>query len=137
VPEVSMRVLIEAQTYLNGLKDHSSLQEEWLRTIAAMIEQIQSHPDVSGAGDFCELVRRGASLTYCTTSAGDLEELADGAQSFDWSIVEEAGKAHGFDLALPLQAGHRWLLIGDPKQLPPYRFDDYLDGIERIDEAAE
>ena len=53
--------------------------------------------------DFCELVRRGASLTYCTTSAGDLEELAEGRQAFDWSIIEEAGKAHGFDLALPLE----------------------------------
>jgi AAA domain len=39
-----------------------------------------------------------------------------------WAIIEEAGKAHGFDLALPLQTGHRWVLIGDHKQLPPYRF---------------
>lgn len=137
VQEVSIRVLLEAQKHLDGLNNRSPLQEEWLRTIAMMIEQIQTDPHDSGAGDFCELVRRGASLTYCTTSAGDLEDLADGAQSFDWSIVEEAGKAHGFDLALPLQAGHRWLLIGDPKQLPPYRFDVYLDGLGRLDEAAD
>src|SRR5262249_61078698 len=77
------------------------------------------------------------SLTYCTTTAGDLEELAAGAQSFDWSIVEEAGKVHGFELALPLQAGHRWLLIGDPKQLPPYRDEDYQESIDHLDEAGE
>jgi hypothetical protein len=75
-------------------------------------------------------------VTYCTTSAGDLEVLADATQSFDWAIIEEAGKAHGFDLALPLQAGHRWLLIGDHKQLPPYRFKDYREGIDVLDEAV-
>ncbi len=62
--------------------------------------------------------------------------LADATQSFDWAIVEEAGKAHGFDLALPLQAGHRWLLIGDHKQLPPYRYKDYRDGIDALDDAV-
>lgn len=82
------------------------------------------------------MVKRGANLTYCTTSAGELEALA-GDQSFDWSIVEEAGKAHGFDLALPLQAGHRWLLIGDHSQLPPYRYEDYLDGVEALDSVVD
>jgi len=62
--------------------------------------------------------------------------LAAGTQSFDWSIVEEAGKVHGFEMALPLHAGHRWLLIGDPKQLPPYREDDYQKSIERLEEAV-
>ena len=51
-------------------------------------------------------------------------------------IIEEAGKAHGFDLALPLQAGHRWLLIGDHKQLPPYRFKDYREGIDSLETAV-
>src|SRR5262249_35880434 len=88
------------------------------------------------ANDFVEMVKRGANLTYCTTSAGELEALA-GDQSFDWSIVEEAGKAHGFDLALPLQAGHRWLLIGDHSQLPPYRYEDYLDGVEALDSVVD
>ena len=90
----------------------------------------------STAPDFCEVVKRGANVTYCTTSAGDLEVLADATQSFDWAIIEEAGKAHGFDLALPLQAGHRWLLIGDHKQLPPYRFRDYREGIESLETAV-
>jgi len=48
------------------------------------------------------------------------------------AILEEAGKAHSFDLALPLQAGHRWLLIGDHHQLPPYRFDHYWRAIENL-----
>jgi hypothetical protein len=117
----------------------------WQEQLLAMRKQLVSEPsaDVSEGqwgqswNDFCELVRRGASLTYCTTSAGDLEELAEGRQAFDWSIIEEAGKAHGFDLALPLGAGHRWLLIGDQNQLPPYRFEDYSNLIDHLDEAIE
>lgn len=81
-----------------------------------------------------DLVRRGASITYSTTSSGDLEELAKGAHSFDWSIIEEAGKTHGFDLALPLQAGHRWLLLGDHKQLRPFMYEEFADCFNRLDD---
>lgn len=81
-----------------------------------------------------DLVRRGASITYCTTSSGDLEELAKGAHSFDWSIIEEAGKTHGFDLALPLQAGHRWLLLGDHKQLRPFMYEEFADCFNRLND---
>jgi len=87
--------------------------------------------------DFQELVKRSASITYCTTSAGDLKDLADSNRSFDWSIVEEAGRSHGFDLALPLQVGHRWLLLGDQAQLPPYRINDYAEGIDQLNQAVE
>ena len=87
--------------------------------------------------DFAELVKRSASITYCTTSARDLEDLADSNRSFDWSIIEEAGRSHGFDLALPLQVGHRWLLLGDQAQLPPYRINDYAEGIEQLGHAVE
>jgi len=85
---------------------------------------------------FVQLVRRGANITYCTTSAGDLEQLVKEKQ-FDWSILEESGKCHGFDMVLPLEAGHRWLLIGDHSQLPPYRFADYSEGIAQFDRAIE
>ena len=87
----------------------------------------------SDDGDFEQLVRRGANFVYCTSTAADLLELAQSNQTFDWSIIEEAGKAHGFDLVLPLQTGHRWLLIGDQNQLPPYREKDFAKGLDRLD----
>jgi hypothetical protein len=87
----------------------------------------------SDDGDFSQLVRRGANFVYCTSTAADLLELAQSSQTFDWSIIEEAGKAHGFDLVLPLQTGHRWLLIGDQNQLPPYREKDFALGLDRLD----
>lgn len=66
------------------------------------------------------LVQDAANLTFATSNAGELAELADRGRRFDWSIIEEAGKAHGFDMAVALEASHRLLLIGDHFQLPPF-----------------
>ena len=137
VEHVALRVLRGSIVALDATADRTSVQNHWLEDARVMADELARHEALgSRAADFAELVKRSANLTYCTTSAGELEALtAD--QSFDWSIVEEAGKAHGFDLALPLQAGHRWLLIGDHEQLPPYRFEDYLAGIDNLDLMVE
>ncbi|MBN8845359.1 MAG: AAA family ATPase [Sphingomonadales bacterium] len=66
------------------------------------------------------LVQDAANLTFATSNAGELAELADRGRRFDWSIIEEAGKAHGFDMAVALEESHRLLLIGDHFQLPPF-----------------
>lgn len=105
---------------------YAVVQRDWLALLQQRSSDTQSKSaQVPLKNALVDLVRRGASITYCTTSSGDLEELAKGAHSFDWSIVEEAGKTHGFDLALPLQAGHRWLLLGDHKQLRPFLYDEF------------
>ena len=134
--EVSLRILQRANIRLQECPNRTHLQNEWLCLVKKMETSLRNWTPDSSAPDFCEVVKRGANITYCTTSAGDLEVLADATQSFDWAIIEEAGKAHGFDLALPLQAGHRWLLIGDHKQLPPYRFADYREGIDSLETAV-
>ena len=118
VERVSLSILRGAKTKLNSLASRTALQDEWLEIVTDLERSLATQESTSTALDFCEIVKRGANITYCTTSAGDLEAIADATQSFDWTIIEEAGKAHGFDLALPLQAGHRWLLIGDHNATP-------------------
>jgi serine/threonine protein kinase len=79
--------------------------------------------DAQGSADvrgFQALVRQAANVVFATSNSGDLARLMEGDRRFDWSILEEAGKAHGFDLAMALQASHRLLLIGDQRQLPPF-----------------
>lgn len=71
------------------------------------------------------LIQDAANLTFATSNAGELAELADRGRRFDWSIIEEAGKAHGFDMAIALEASHRLLLIGDHFQLPPFNAQLY------------
>ncbi|MFG1842916.1 AAA domain-containing protein [Micromonospora sp. NPDC049175] len=108
----------------------SPVQAEWLAICKRMVAELNTR-DASTPKEFRELVKRSASITYSTTGDGDLAALA-GEVSYDWAIVEEAGKVHGFELALPLFLGHRWLLIGDPKQLSPYRIEDYEKAVAEL-----
>lgn len=66
------------------------------------------------------LIQDAANITFATLNSSDLADLASRGRRFDWSIIEEAGKAHGFDMAVALEVSHRMLLLGDHFQLPPY-----------------
>ena len=66
------------------------------------------------------LVLRAANLVFATTNSGDLERLLEERGQFDWAIIEEAGKATGVELLLPLLLSYRRLMIGDHRQLPPF-----------------
>lgn len=66
------------------------------------------------------LLMRAANVVFATTNSAHLERLVDERGQFDWTIVEEAGKATGAELISPLMLSHRRLMIGDHKQLPPF-----------------
>ncbi|WP_240540036.1 AAA domain-containing protein [Salinarimonas soli] len=86
------------------------------------------------------LVQDAANLTFSTLNSSDLADLAGRGRRFDWSIIEEAGKAHGFDMATALQESHRLLLIGDHEQLPPFnvrRFTDLLGDPLKVQKAIQ
>jgi hypothetical protein len=139
INDVTVELLGRAQTKLANRSELSHVQAAWLAEIGLLLAAIDPEQDYEGdeaVADFREVVRRGASITYCTTSDRGLEAIAKSNQSYDWSIIEEAGKAHSFDLVMPLQAGHRWLLIGDHHQLPPYRFENYRDALADLDGVA-
>jgi hypothetical protein len=131
---VTLRLLDRAQQNENP---PSPLQVQWKEEAKKAANALRREGSSNGAPDLCELVKRSANIVYSTTTAGDLEAMADMTQSFDWSLIEESGKAHGFDLVLPLQTGHRWVLIGDQNQLPPYRFQDFVDATESPNEVME
>ncbi|MEN6326380.1 MAG: AAA domain-containing protein [Syntrophomonas sp.] len=133
VEYVAAGILQQSINALDQLKSMTPLQRRWHDYAQKMKSAINTRYSDKNASEFLELVKHGSNITYCTTSAGDLEELARSTQTYDWSIVEEAGKCHGFDLALPMQAGHRWLLIGDHRQLPPYRLNDYRKAIDDLE----
>lgn len=74
------------------------------------------------------LVLRAANVVFATSNSRDLERLYSERGQFDWTIVEEAGKATGVELLMPLLLSHRRLMIGDHRQLPPFGSDQ----IERL-----
>lgn len=86
------------------------------------------------------LVQDAANLTFSTLNAPDLADLTARGRRFDWSVIEEAGKAHGFDMAIALQESHRLLLFGDHHQLPPFNarlFKDLLGDPLRVKKAIQ
>ncbi|MFG3398928.1 AAA domain-containing protein [Streptomyces parvus] len=125
-------------------------------TLARLERRAGEHPGLSGTAlawlrlcrslqargpatddDFAALVRRAVAIVYTTAADRNLVALARAGERFDWVVVEEAGKAHGFELALPLSLGHRWLMIGDPAQLPAYRMDEYQKIPAALEDAME
>jgi len=95
-------------------------------------ENAKSHRIVSCISGLKSLMRNAASLIFATTSAKDLVGMVEKQQIFDWVIVEEAGKTHGFDLALPMQVGYRWLLIGDQEQLQPFMYKEFNAALQSV-----
>src|ERR1700710_1728473 len=76
--------------------------------------------------DMERLLTRAANVVLSTSTSRGLSEILDEGKRFDWCLVEEASKAHGFDLALPMLASHRMLMIGDHDQLPAFNEAVYL-----------
>ncbi|WP_174940866.1 AAA domain-containing protein [Burkholderia lata] len=66
------------------------------------------------------LMLRSANVVFATTNAADIERLIDERAQFDWSVIEEAGKATGVELISPLLLSYRRVMIGDHQQLPPF-----------------
>ena len=84
------------------------------------------------------LVLRSANVVFSTANASSIERLVEEKNQFDWSIVEEAGKANGLELVGPLLLSHRRLLIGDHKQLAPFdshRLERLLESPDNVQQA--
>jgi hypothetical protein len=89
---------------------------------------------------FQSLLLRSSNLVFASTNAGELETLVEERAQFDWSIVEEAGKATGIDLLAPMLLSYRRLMIGDHRQLPPFnteRMEKLFAAPKRIADALE
>ncbi len=83
------------------------------------------------------LILRAANIVFATTNSAEIERLIDERGQFDWSIVEEAGKATGGDLLSPMLLSHRRMMIGDHKQLPPYRSEEMKKLLTSTDEVRK
>ena len=64
------------------------------------------------------------------TCIGIAREISD--VEFDLCIIDEASKATATEVLVPMARSKRWILVGDPKQLPPFqneasRRSDFLE----------
>ncbi len=54
--------------------------------------------------------------------------LLDPAAVYDLCIVDEASKATPTEILIPMVRSKRWIIVGDPKQLPPF-FEELGDNL--------
>jgi superfamily I DNA and/or RNA helicase len=57
--------------------------------------------------------------------------------TYDLCIVDEASKATATEILVPMSRSRKWILVGDPKQLPPFFEEDQFKHIDEFyDEEA-
>lgn len=88
------------------------LQAEWL-------QRIESSRDLEAV-----LLRR--ARVVAGTCLGFLSHPAVRELEFDLCILDEASKATATETLVPLSRSRRWVLVGDPNQLPPMQ-EEVLD----------
>lgn len=76
------------------------------------------HRRLGKLDDFDEIFARRASLV-AATCLGIASRHCLNNMSFDWVIVDEAGRATPPELLVPIIRGKKIILVGDHKQLPP------------------
>ena len=111
---------IKAKNYLKKLIDSplfkKSKSQNTKNTITSMM-----HGAKSKRYPLINQLLRSANMVFSTTNAEPVERMIRDKAQFDWTIMEETGKVTGIELLSPLLLSHRRLMIGDHKQLPPYR----------------
>ncbi len=80
------------------------------------------------------------SQVVAGTCIGISREIHDA--EFDLCIVDEASKATATEVLVPMARSKKWLLVGDPKQLPPFQDEasqdtDFLEQYELTPEDVQ
>jgi hypothetical protein len=128
----------QADIWLEALAD-SDLVEEADPSVRDKIRDLAAARKAKGSGGskaaramiaearaFEAMILRSANLVFATTNSAAVEQLIEESSLFDWTIIEEAGKATGSELLSPLLLSHRRLMIGDHQQLAPYGADNMI-----------
>ncbi len=52
---------------------------------------------------------------------------------YDLCIIDEASKATATEILVPMSRSRKWIVVGDPKQLPPFFDDEAITNIDDFD----
>ncbi|SEH02374.1 Protein kinase domain-containing protein [Nonomuraea solani] len=125
-----------ARTAFNSAVDHNPALRKLagiLRLQAEWFQRIESSRDL-------EAVLLRQARVVAGTCLGFLSHPAVRDLEFDLCILDEASKATATETLVPLARARRWVLVGDPHQLPPMQEEvldhpDIMDrhGLERTD----
>ena len=109
-------VLPEAIT--NRILKDISIPEKKMREIGKLATWVEN------------LATRTASVVCTTTLDRTMENLQQSGETFDFTIIEEAGKSYPSELIGPVSISMNTLIIGDHLQLPPFELREIQKAIE-------
>ena len=99
-------VYLDGDDLIRECKQRLTLLEDWLLRVGR-------------TGDFNAAVLNDARIIAATcvgiASVRGIEEV-----EYDLCIVDEASKATATEILIPMSRSRRWIIVGDPKQLPPF-----------------
>ena len=101
-------------------EDADTPEEGELRRIRELRTTVTQWRTVAGLGsDFEEVVAKSARVVAATCSMSGKRKTPTPENSFDWTIVDEAGRATVPEVLIPVVQAERTILVGDERQLPP------------------
>lgn len=123
--ESNLKLKQQALSIVRNLKNSmlfKSATDQLQGSVNTLEDQLAEHSADFGIGSPAleSLLYRSANVVFSTANSNDLSKMVSTSALFDWSIVEEAGRATGIELLAPLLLSYRRLLIGDPQQLLPF-----------------
>ncbi|MBY4953721.1 AAA domain-containing protein [Pantoea sp. DY-17] len=121
------------ETLIKQLSERIAIQSgynnpENLDRFLQLLEMSQEWMDVLHGGEagFDRFMLKSKQLVCGTLVGVGSRRLELAESTFDWVIVDEAGRAQAAELMVALQSGKRILLVGDHKQLPPFYHQQHL-----------
>ena len=89
--------------------------------ICSLVQEFRH--ELSNAVNVNALIRSYSQLNAATNQQSVNKRILEGSNGFsdryDYVIVDEAARSNPLDLMIPMSLGHRVILVGDQKQLPP------------------
>lgn len=126
-------LLVHDETLVKQLAEQIAIQRNYnnpekLERFLQLLEMSQEWMDVLRGGEagFDRFMLKSKQLVCGTLVGVGRRRLELAESSFDWVIVDEAGRAQAAELMVALQSGKRVLLVGDHKQLPPFYHQQHL-----------
>lgn len=105
---------LKGSEIIQACRDRLTLLEDWQLRVGRS-------PDFNAAMLSAAQIIAGTCVGIASVKG--MEDVA-----YDLCIIDEASKATATETLIPMARSRRWILVGDPKQLPPF-FEEFGDDL--------
>ena len=113
-------MMLGTGTEMTKCRELLELQEEWMLRVGR-------------SSDFHAAMLASAQIV-AGTCIGMAGVRGMGDVVYDLCIVDEASKATATEILVPMSRSRKWIIVGDPEQLPPFFEDDSITRLDDFDE---